>query len=332
MLDLAFYIRNLLYNHEVVIIPGLGAFLTKYKPAEISTSDNSVTPPSKYIVFNCTLTVTDGVLANYIALQKTISIQEAELYIEREVALINKKLDAEETILLDGIGYLSKKDGIIRFEKEQEANFFTDTFGLSKVEYKNVDLKPTSAHKREEVVETPVKKKSNAWVYVLLVFIIFGGGIIYVYFSYPGLVKRAITVFRHPAGQNQFVQNKDTLKNRQKDSTTVDSLEKFFDSVTDKKKALALKQAKPINKGENIRQGTTYYIIAGSFNTFGRAVIFSKQLGKHGEKSEVIQFNQDTFRVSLGEFDDKEKALVELEKVRKIKGNEAAWLLSKINE
>ena len=328
MLDLAFYIRNLLYNHEVVIIPGLGAYLTKYKPAEINTSDNSVTPPSKYIVFNCSLTITDGVLANYIAAQKTISIQEAELYIEREVALINKKLDSEETILLDGIGYLSKKDGIIRFEREQEANFFTDTFGLSKVEYKNVDLKMTPKH---EVVKTLTKKKSNSWVYVLLVFIIFGGGITFIYFYYPGLVSRAIAVFRHPVAQHQLVP-KDTLKDRHEESTRVDSLEKFFDSATDKRKALAIKQAKPINSAKNIAQGTTYYIIAGSFNTFDRASRFSKQLGKQGNKSEIIQFNQNIFRVSLGEFDDKDKALAELEKIRRIKGNESAWLLSKINE
>jgi hypothetical protein len=330
MLDLAFYIRNLLYNHEVVIIPGLGALLTKYKPAEINASDNSVTPPSKYIAFSCTLTITDGVLANYIASQKKISIQEAELYIEREVALINKKLDAEETILLDGIGYLSKKDGIIRFEKEQDANFFTDTFGLSKVDYKNVNFKPTLKH--EELIEFPIKRRSKAWIYVLLVFIIFGGGITYLYFSYPGLIDRAVAIFRHPSGQNQSATNKDTIKYRPKDSNRADSLEKFFDSATDKKKALAIRQAKPMSNEGKTAQGTTYYIIAGSFNTFDRAAKFSKQLDKQGIKSEVIQFNQDTFRVSLGEFDDKGKALVELAKIRKIKGNESAWLLNKINE
>jgi hypothetical protein len=321
--DLAFYIRNLLYNHEVVIIPGFGAFLTKYKPAEINSSEKIVTPPSKYLAFNCALTQTDGILANYITTNKKISNPEAELYIEREVSLLNKKLDSEETILLDGIGYLSKKDGVIRFEREQDANFYTDTFGLSKVEFRNVEVKLTSP----KDFEAPVRKKSHAWIYMLIILFIFIGGITYVYFYYPGLAKKALGIFQHPVVQNKVVPEKDSLKN-EKDTS---SLQKFYDSATNKKNALAIKQLKP-NNAKMVAPGTKFYIIAGSFNTFERAAKFSKQQNKQGNKSEVIQFNQNTFRVSLGEFEDKEQGLEELGKIRAIKGNESAWLLSKIDE
>lgn len=324
ILDLAFYIRNLLYNHEVVIIPGFGALLTKYKPAEIHSSDKSVTPPSKYVVFNCTLTQTDGILVNYIATNKKISNQEAQLYIQHEVSLINKKLDSEETILLDGIGYLSKKDGIIRFEREQEANFYTDTFGLSKVDFKNIEAKLTS----KVDFEVPIRKRSHAWIYILITFLFVGGGVAYIYFYYPGLIKKAQGIFQHPVVQNQIIPDKDTIKNNQDTST----LQKFYDSATNKKNALAIKKVKPVNNAKKVAKGTTFYIIAGSFNTFERASKFSKQLNKQGNKSEVIQFNQDTFRVSLGEFEDKDQGLVELAKIRAIKGNESAWLLSKIEE
>jgi hypothetical protein len=324
--DLAFYIRNLLYNHEVVIIPGLGALLTKYKPAEINQSDYSVTPPSKFIVFNCNLTLSDGILANHIAMETGTNIPEAGLYIAKEVSIWNNKLNSGETILLEGIGYLSKVEGIIRFEREQEANFYTDTFGLSKVGFKNVELKLTTKH--ENIETTPKQKKNYSLVYALLILIALGGSGTIIYLYYPGLIQKTLAILHHRISHDQVVP-KDTIVKNQEDSTRVNNLEKFFDSATDKKKALAIKQIKT-DSSKNVSQGT-YYIIAGSFNNFARASKFSNELAKQGHKSEVIQFNQDTFRVSLGEFDDKIQALSELKKIRNTKGAESAWLLSKLD-
>jgi nucleoid DNA-binding protein len=323
--ELAIYLKNILYNSDNVIIPGFGRMLTKYKPAEINSSDNSIVPPSKYVIFEASPMISDGVLAKYIAQQKMISEQEAERYITDEVKSMNQKLDSGETIMLEGIGYLSKEQGNIRFEREQDANFFTDSFGLSKIDYKKVELKHTPQHNSEF---TPVKRKINylLWAMILSVMFIIGGAIV-VYLFYPDLVSKYIKIQQTLPVQILPQEDTNTLSKNQKDTSRANDLEKFFDSATDKKKALAIKQ-ETANTVKN-RFDESYYIIAGSFNNFERASRFVKRLGKEGFKSEVIQFNQETFRVTIGEFKDKNQALAELLRIRAVKGDDAVWLLSK---
>lgn len=324
-MELAIYLKNILYNSDNVIIPGFGRMLTKYKPAEINSSDNSIVPPSKYVIFEASPMISDGVLAKYIAQQKMISEQEAERYITDEVKSMNQKLDSGETIMLEGIGYLSKEQGNIRFEREQDANFFTDSFGLSKIDYKKVELKHTPQHNSEF---TPVKRKINylLWAMILSVMFIIGGAIV-VYLFYPDLVSKYIKIQQTLPVQILPQEDTNTLSKNQKDTSRANDLEKFFDSATDKKKALAIKQ-ETANTVKN-RFDESYYIIAGSFNNFERASRFVKRLGKEGFKSEVIQFNQETFRVTIGEFKDKNQALAELLRIRAVKGDDAVWLLSK---
>jgi hypothetical protein len=327
--ELSFYIRNLLYNHDVVIIPEFGGLLSKYKPSEINSSDNSITPPSKYIIFDKNLINSDGLLANYIAQQKNITIEDAKLFISEEVTLLNKKLDAEETIMVESIGYISKKDGIVRFEREQDSNFFTGSFGLSKVGYKKTEIKQVKLHHPQNPIHIPERsKKSHLLIYLLLLIAVILGGITIVYVRSPRLADKVLMKLGYAVPQNQTIpkKNNDTLKKDQNDTSRVNDLEKFFDSATDKKRALAI-QKESINKPEKLPEGT-YYIIAASFNSFERASKFSKQLIKKGIKSEVIQFNQNTFRVSLGEFNNKDQALVEMKKIRSKKETESVWLLS----
>jgi cell division protein FtsN len=153
------------------------------------------------------------------------------------------------------------------------------------------------------------------------------GGAIVVYLFYPDLVSKYIKIQQTLPVQILPQEDTNTLSKNQKDTSRANDLEKFFDSATDKKKALAIKQ-ETANTVKN-RFDESYYIIAGSFNNFERASRFVKRLGKEGFKSEVIQFNQETFRVTIGEFKDKNQALAELLRIRAVKGDDAVWLLSK---
>jgi len=55
----------------------------------------------------------------------------------------------------------------------------------------------------------------------------------------------------------------------------------------------------------------------------------ANQLKKEGYKPEVIQFDQDPFRVSLGEFADRAQADEEFNKIIAKKGTGTVWLLKK---
>ena len=46
------HINELLYNHDCVIVPEFGGFVTNYASAKIHPVQHTFTPPSKNIVFN----------------------------------------------------------------------------------------------------------------------------------------------------------------------------------------------------------------------------------------------------------------------------------------
>jgi cell division septation protein DedD len=110
-----------------------------------------------------------------------------------------------------------------------------------------------------------------------------------------------------------------------KDTAKVSDLEKFFNNKTDKKNALAIDSVKKVKPS----RGESYFIIAGSFKTFRRATVQAKQLQKEGYKAEVLQFSEDLYRVSLGEYGEKEEALVQCNKILATKGAGAVWVLGK---
>ena len=59
------YICELLYDHDCVIIPGLGGFIANFEPARIIRKQHTIMPPSKKIAFNGKLKNNDGLLADF---------------------------------------------------------------------------------------------------------------------------------------------------------------------------------------------------------------------------------------------------------------------------
>lgn len=322
-MELAIYIKNLLYNHDKVIVAGFGTLKTVYKPAEISSFQHTITPPSKTLEFEGDIIPSDGLLEKYIASERKIAKKSADKLISDIILAETRKLNSEETIHWEGIGYFSKEAGTIRFKPEQEANFLTDSFGLSKIDYKPVEFKLTP--KNTATHEVIAKKRNFTYLIMFsLIVLIIGGGIA-VYLYYPDLLSK----FKKITQKTSVVQpSKDSqpVTANTKDTTKTSELEQVVDKNTNKKEALAIK---PSADNPAIQENVSYYIIAGSFKTFDRASILSKQLKKEGYTPEVIQFDQELFRVSLGEFKDKAEALKELDKIKTNKGSEAVWLLTK---
>jgi nucleoid DNA-binding protein len=324
--ELTGYIKKILYNNDQVIIPDFGTLCTKYKPAEINTSEHTITPPSKYLIFNESLTSSDGLLADMLSSEESMDKTQAEEKIKEQVKILKERLDSGGTILFEGIGYFSQKNGVLRFDCEQEANFLTESFGLSKIDYKPVDYDLIPKH--NPVVIQPKKKKSYTFAILSLVLIFAIGGGIAGYLFYPDIIKKIKKISQKTV--TQLPQKTDTVAITAKDTARKGgTLEDFFDSTVDKKKALAISSSPQSSEPSEPSQGNTYYIIAGSFKTFERASALAKQLKKDGLKPEVIQFDKEIFRVSLGEFKDKPQALTELEKIRATKGTDAVWLLTK---
>nr|WP_319572932.1 SPOR domain-containing protein [uncultured Draconibacterium sp.] len=151
-------IYTLLLQHDIVIIPGLGAFVSEYQPAEISDESDEIKPPSKTISFNTQLKNNDGLLVGHIAEKLHISHFNALVRIEKERDEMLFKLDKGDEVFVEGVGTLSyNEQGEIVFEASEEENMLLDSFGLGAMSISEPEPVETP---KNETAETPEEEKA----------------------------------------------------------------------------------------------------------------------------------------------------------------------------
>ena len=131
-MQLATYIKDLLYRYECVIIPGFGAFLTQYQSARIESDTNTFYPPRKVVTFNRQLQTNDGLLANYVASVENCNYEIALQKIRNFTGKLSLQLSAKEVVSLKNIGefYLNEENSV-QFSPSNKENFNTASFGLN---------------------------------------------------------------------------------------------------------------------------------------------------------------------------------------------------------
>src|SRR5690554_2227067 len=127
------YIYLLLPEHDTVIIPGLGAFVSSYKAAKIDEKSGEMTPPSKEISFESKIKNNDGLLVGKIAEVEGIPFTEAnkELNYAREEMLY--RLDKGEKVKLESIGELFyDPKGNLQFNSSGKNYLLLEAYGLER--------------------------------------------------------------------------------------------------------------------------------------------------------------------------------------------------------
>ncbi len=174
-MNLGKYIRQLLTENETVIIPGFGAFISEYEPAQIDEATGKIKPPSKKISFTSKIKNNDGLLVGFVARGEKTSVKEALAKIEGEINETQYKLDKGEKVILEDTGVLFYNENReIQFEPEKEISRITEAFGLESIslkdypEEKTDDIKPAGDIEDDNVLtenetEKPeVKKEPEA--------------------------------------------------------------------------------------------------------------------------------------------------------------------------
>ena len=132
MKDLSPFIRELLYNHDCVILPGFGGFIGNYTPARIDRDSHTFHPPVKAISFNSRLSHNDGLLIGKISEKKEIGYADAKNIVDDYISSLKDKLNGGERIHLAGIGHFQvNSEGNIQFEPDNDINYLLDAYGLS---------------------------------------------------------------------------------------------------------------------------------------------------------------------------------------------------------
>ena len=125
------YISELLFDHDCVILPGVGGFLTNYSGARIHPVRHSFQPASRTLVFNANLRTNDGLLIDYVSRKEGIPYQEASVKVNDYAMVIMRELEDGKTVELENIGScrMGSEKNII-FSPDESSNFLADAFGL----------------------------------------------------------------------------------------------------------------------------------------------------------------------------------------------------------
>lgn len=142
------YVRQLLFEHDCVIIPDFGGLLTHNVGVYYDRANGSFVPASKRLAFNEILRIDDGLLAHQISRQENMPRDQAILAVRQYVEELRAGLAADNSINIDRIGsFSSNKEGKLVFEPDSAQNFDAGWYGFERIK---IQMLPTQAEKVSE--------------------------------------------------------------------------------------------------------------------------------------------------------------------------------------
>jgi len=129
--DIKAFVRELLFSHDCVIIPGFGGFIGNYSPARHDRVTGLFHPPVKRISFNVNLSHNDGLLISRISQSGGINYGDSKRLVEEFSADLNRKISRGEQVVFDHIGRIFPNgENRLQFEPETDINYLPGSFGL----------------------------------------------------------------------------------------------------------------------------------------------------------------------------------------------------------
>ena len=334
------YISELLFDHECVVVPEFGAFITKECPATLDYVSHRLTPPSKELAFNGQLLSDDGLLVDYVAKRQNVSRNEASKMVHDFAMRSLAVVEASGVLRLDGMGILSRvtdKDYV--FQLDGNLNLLGDAFGLTSFTVQPIYRSETYQHiatkiaaEQKAKVEMPhhVNHSNYKWFRAA---------------AYSMLVATVLVLLGWGAGKtdsnfaswnplfysspNEFIAKHLDARMEAREIVTVEllpaieaSLPVYDASDINYIEPLDAELLKPVDPN-------CYYIIGASLKNENDAQRCAKTFQKQGFEAVVLPMNaKGNVRVAYELVMGKDIALKRLEIIKK-DYNEAAWLLRK---
>lgn len=125
------YIEALLYDHECIIVPGLGGFIVNERHATIDRISHHFHPPFNKILFNQHIRFNDGLLINFISRKEKLSYETVRKQIDELVQHYFDQLEKGDKVKFENIGVIAlDSNKNIIFDQDTTVNFNAESFGL----------------------------------------------------------------------------------------------------------------------------------------------------------------------------------------------------------
>lgn len=300
-MNLATYIKDLLYRYDCVIVPDFGGFVTKRTSAKINEHTHQFFPPSKQLSFNRNLNNNDGLLANYIASVENISFEKASNAIALSVIKWQNEIQTKP-IILASIGVLKwNENQQIVFEPTTNVNYLTESFGLHSYETSAIKRYQQEVKNIIPVVEKNEKKGIPAFIkYAASAAILLTLSVAY-YSNYEANIQKEV-----------FAKQQKALEKKIQTATFV---------ISNPLPTINLAVAKELPK--------PFHVVAGAFQIPENAERKMQQLKEEGHNAAILGVNKwGLTQVVFASFSDKNDAINYLHKIQNTTSKDA-WLLIK---
>ncbi len=298
------HISNLLFTHECVIVPALGALVSTNVSARFDADKNMFLPPAKEIGFNRSLSHNDGLLISTLSQKNNISYGKAKVMVEEFVAQILAKVNGGDRARIDKVGSL-KKDalGNLQFVAETTEAYLTDSYGLSSFNFKTLVAPQKTVVENSQVrsLLQPVGLKQIAASVAMIVGL----------FAISQSLHNPMHTTTNEANMLSFVVPAADHVETPEETVVVSS-----DEIE-----AAIEAAAPVKN--------SYFLIAGSFKTANQANRFLNIIHEMGEKQAfVLASPNQRFRVAINGYASKADAVVDLNAYRLKEDFKTVWVLN----
>ena len=289
------HIKDLLYRHDCVILPNLGAFVTRNISSNIDKANTLIKPPQKIVSFNYNINKNDGLLINHIAVTENISHKEAAQKIEKKILYYKKLLNDKKVLKLKDIGELSLDDSKYLFNPSNKINFLSSSFGLS-------EFSTSKITKESSQVGNANSSSYLQYAAILIIALFIGSGISTNYFN---------DINNH--NQTSYNQAEQEISEKIQKATFI------------------IANPLPTIKLNLEKQYGDFHVVAGSFTFKDNSYTKLNQLKSAGyiDARRIGQNNYGLHQVAYASYNTREEAKVALNKIRN-SDNINAWLLYKI--
>jgi len=297
-MDITAFIRELLFSHDCVIIPGFGGFVGNYSPARIDKSTDTFHPPAKQISFNRNLNHNDGLLIGRISGTTGMNYGDARSMVDEFAASLRKKLDRGERITFDHIGtFINNQEGNVQFEPDRTVNYHLDSYGLESFRFPPLEEYNVRKRISRHISKDPVKRasvKKILWraavivpVLAVLAAIPFSREIFK-----PGIESSTL----NPLVNTELDENRKAVEQTIKTEMPV---------AMEETAVIPVPESPPPPAGEEMR----YCLITGSFKLKQNAINQAELLKKEGFDPEILDAPNNFYRVSAERCRDIDSAL-----------------------
>jgi nucleoid DNA-binding protein len=302
LVDITAFIRELLFGHDCVIVPGFGGFIGNYTPAHIDKKSGTFYPPVKQISFNRNLNHNDGLLVGRVSGTSGLNYGDARSMVEEFVVDIRRKLEKGEKVVFDHIGsFINNQEGNIQFEPDRGSNYHLDSYGLE-----SFQLSPLEGYNVRTRITRPISRDAERKASMRK--ILWRAAVIVPLLSVLVIVPLKTDLFRskvettnmNPLVSAEFEQNKKDVDEGVK-TEEVKTAESTPPAVEVQPQASIIET--PANE-ENV-----YFLITGSFKSEDNALTQVNTLKAEGFTPEIVIAPNGFFRVCAMACSDMNTAL-----------------------